>query len=327
MATDTPTADAVPELSTPAETFRAQPASFGREWWIVFRHEFRRLLFSPRTLIPMVIYAGFAALTLLGFQRIEKTVDEQRDEQHIDDETYRKGKEDALAKGLSLANWGNEGDAAEIVRDHVPLTIVIFFAISSYFLPLLVAVVSFDQFSELSTRGARYALLRVRRETYVLGKAAASIASVAAFLLVMWLVVAIDTSIRGPAGESPVALREGVRAWALMCIVAIPYLSLTALISSFVRPVLAFVGTLGAWIGLGLGVALVGHLFPWILEKMSLSAAVEPEKKLLLLFPWEHVPKLISRDPLTLARGIVGLLLIAIAGYVATLYVVRRRDV
>lgn len=181
-------------------------------------------------------------------------------------------------------------------------------------------------FSELSTRGARFALLRVRRDTYVLGKAAAALGSVVAFLGLMWLIV-MGALILHTSHEVSIVIRESLRAWVLMVVLALPYLSATALISALVRPALAFVLTLGTWVGLSFGAWFVGHGGPWLLTKFGLSSLVDYEKDLLVLFPWQHASALISRDNLTLARGATALLLLGLAGYVATMYIVRRRDV
>jgi ABC-type transport system involved in multi-copper enzyme maturation permease subunit len=308
---------------------RARPLTFGAEVWVVFRQELRRFLLSWRTLVPMCIYAGFAALALLAFHRIEASAKDKLAELGASNaaEEIQKAKEQVLEGGLKFVGWGDAGDAAEIIRDQVPVTVLAFFMVCSYFLVLLVAMVSFDQFSELSTRGARFALMRIRRSTYFAGKAAAAAAAVAIFLLAMWLVVAISVALRSDSGEMLPVLRESARAWLLMCVLALPYLSITALISTLARPGLAFVLTLGAWIGLSLGSTLVEHFFPWMLTKFGLESLAEAETKLLLLFPWEHAHKLISRDVSTLLSGVVGLLLIAAFGYGSALYVVRRRDV
>jgi hypothetical protein len=308
---------------------RTRRISFGNEWWIVFRHEIRRFLLSWRTLVPMGIYAGFAALALLFFHRVEEGALEKMRElgSPVTPEALDQAKSQMLEGGLKFVGWGDAGDAQEIVRDHVPVTVLVFFMVSSYFLVLLVALVSFDQFSELSTRGARFALLRVRRSTYFIGKAAASVGAVAIFLLAMWLVVAISVALRADAGEVIPVLKECTRAWALMSVLALPYLSITALISTLVRPGLAFVLTLASWVGLSIGSTLVQYFFPWLLTKIGLESLADAERKLQLIFPWEHAHKLISRDVATLASGVVGLLLIAAFGYTSALYVVRRRDV
>lgn len=295
------------------------------ETWTVFRHELRWFLLSPRTILPMVVYAGFGVLAMSVFLFVADRALDEIAQQGVTAELVQEQSEEIVASLLEFSGWGNVGDAAEIFRDRVPLLVLFFFVVASYFLPLLVALVSFDQFSELSTRGARFALLRVRRGTYVAGKAAAAVASVAIFLALTWLVVFAVSIYRG--ADTVPALRESVRAWVLMTVLALPYLSITAFISAFTRPGLAFLGTLGTWIALSVGSTLVGYALPAMLAERGSEQAAEIARRLLVLFPWEHASLLISRDFGTLLRGIGALLTLAAVGYLATWALVRRRDV
>lgn len=306
-------------LSPPA------PPTVWRETWTVFRHEIRRFLLSPRTLWPMLVFAGFGALSMSIFAFVSEQALNEAARQGISREDLAEQGEAVVAALLQFSGWGNEGDAAEIFRDQVPLLILFFFVVASYFLPLLVAMVSFDQFSELSTRGARFALLRVRRGTYLAGKALAAGGSVSVFLLLMWLLVMGVSVYRGdPLG---ISLREALRAWVLMSILALPYLSLTAFISAWVRPGLAFLGTVAAWIGLSVGSTTLGFIIPSILTARGSEEAARQVKRLLVIFPWEHSTSLVSRHSLTVLKGVFPLLILAALGYVATYALVRRRDV
>ena len=301
---------------------RARATGFGGEWWVVFRHEFRRFLWSAWTLVAMGIYGGIAAGILKFFQWIE----EKTPLKALNEALTPEQRQEAIAQALGQAGIANAGDVADYVRDHVPFTYIGFFLTASFFLPLLVAIVSFDQFSELSTRGARFVLLRVRRTTYFLGKAVAAMIAVVAFLLITWVIVAASTAARSPGEELPYVLKEAVRGWLLMSVTALPYLSLTAIVSAFTRPVWAFLLTFGTYVGLFIAWLIASALPGW-LEGGALDALAAPARKLHLLFPWEHLAKLISRDTPTVMSGVIGLLLIAAAGYGAALYVVRRRDV
>jgi hypothetical protein len=261
----------------PLEALAVRRLTATEQAWTVLRHEFRDLFLSLRTLGPMVVYAGFGALAMTLFLKASAALREKAHETGLSDAQLQEGVEKALGEVLAFVGWGDVGTGAEIVRDHVPLAELSFFAMASYFLPLLVALVSFDQFSNLSTRGARFALLRVRRWSYFAGKALAAVASVAGFLAVMWAVVIVATVRDGGASEAWYAVREGVRGWGLMCVLALPYLALTALVSSLARPGLAFVATFGAYIGISITNALVHNSMP------------EPVAKVVLVaFPWEH---------------------------------------
>jgi hypothetical protein len=308
--------DALPPSDAPLEALAVRRLTAAEQAWTVLRHEFRDLFLSARTLGPMVVYAGFGALAMSLFLKASAALRDKARETGLTDEQLREGVEQTLGEVLSFVGWGDVGTGAEIVRDHVPLAELSFFAAASYFLPLLVALVSFDQFSNLSTRGARFALLRVRRWSYFVGKALAAVASVAGFLAVMWAVVVVATVRDGGSGEAWYAVREGVRGWGLMCVLALPYLALTALVSSLARPGLAFVGTFGAYIGISITNAMAHH---WLPEPVS--------KVVLVAFPWEHAHKLIARDWPTLGAGVVGLVAIALALYGVTGAMLEKRDV
>jgi hypothetical protein len=302
--------------------YRARAVGFGGEWWTLFRHEFIRFLWSPWALVPMVIYSGFSAAVLWSFRALA----EMTHLKELNDSLSPEQREAVVAEALKKANIGNAGDVAEYVRDHVPLELLGFFLTVSFFLPLLVAVVSFDQFSELSTRGARFALLRVRRETYFIGKAAAGIVAVTAFLFVMWAVACLSTVTHSPSSETYYIIRESVRGWLLMSVTALPYLAFTATVSAFVRPVMAFILTFAGYIGLSI-VWLITAQIPDRIQRAGWDSLVEPSRKILLVFPWDHLPKLISRDTPTVLSGVFGVGLIALFVYGLALYVVRRRDV
>jgi hypothetical protein len=327
MPTDSPIAVAAPEAGVPAALPRTQRATFAHEWLVVFRHEFKRLMLSRRALLPMALYAGFAVMTLSMLHFGEQQAQVQREKRHLTDQEVERGTKETLAKALTESGWGDPNVAEELVGAHVPLTILSFFVLVSYFLPLLVSLVTFDQFSELSTRGARFTLLRIRRETYVAGKAVAAIAGIFIFLGAMWLVVAIWTTIRGDKDELFSILTECGRSWIMMCVLAIPYLSITAIISSLAAPGIAFIGNVGALLGLWFGALLIQYALPWLFRVTSLTGLTESSQKLLIVFPWQHAHRLISRGFFTMLAGVLGLLLIAGFGYAATLFIVRRRDV
>lgn len=301
-----------------------------REITTVLRHEFRTLLLSFRALVPMGIYAGFGALAMLIFMKIANAANEQFQALGGEEATggsLKEAAEQMIGGALRFAGWGQEGDIAEIFRDEVPLLIVFFFVLASYFLPLLVALVSFDQFSELSTRGARFALLRVSRLAYLVGKSLAAIGTVCVFLLAMWLVVVVVVGVQGGVEVVPKAVGEGARAWALMTVLSLPYLSLTAIVSSVVRPGVAFVGVMGLWIGLSIGSFVVGSALPRFFAHRGHETIGAAVGKLSVLFPWESAPGLISRHGPTLTQSVINLVLLGLIGYVLAALIIRRRDV
>lgn len=297
-------------MTTPASAPAAPPRpSLPREVATVFRFELRQLLVSLRTAWSMSLYAGFAALAVLSMLWAARKLEAEAREKS-GEALPEEFAELSAAFLLRSFGWGDEGLAAELLRDGVPLIYVAFFGVASWALPLLVALVTFDQFSELSTRGARFVLLRARRVGYFLGKAAAAAAAVALFLAVMWGCVLAAALVRD-AAPGP-AVREAVRAWALMCVLALPYLGLTAVVSALARPAVAFIATFAVWVLLSVGALAIDHSnYPQFGR----------------IFPWHHAPGLIVRYVPTLLAAVASLAAIALVAYGAALAIVRRRDV
>ncbi len=307
----------------------------------VFRHEFRALFLSPRVRVPMMIYAGFGALAVLLFLEAKPFL-EQIVARNGGGEADRTT---ALEWFLAAFGFGDTGTALAITQARVPSLITFFFVTASYFLPMLVALVAFDQFSELSTRGARFPLLKVQRESYFVGKALAAAGAVAGFLGAMWLVIVAVAIWRGGLDVAWLAVREGVRSWLLMCVLSLPYLALTALISSFARPSMAFAGTFAAYVAQWLLKGFLKYLpdLGAYLARRTVGAADEgwraaaPQKVqaalqsvsdlAMELFPFQHAPGLVSRYAPKVLGATGALLLIALVVYGVTGTFIRRRDV
>lgn len=296
-----------------------------RQAFVVFTRELRQLLTGPRTLWSLAAYSGASVLVLalIGLARSDLLRATGADVKELAERHFTAAAK-SLGAVLEFSGWGDVGVATEILRDGVPLALVAFFVGASYGLPLLVAFVSHDQFSELSTRGARWVLLRVPREAYFVGKSAANVVAVSLFLSTAWMLAAGRSIASGEA--VPVVLVESVRAWAFMCVLALPYLGLTALISSLASPAAAFVATFATWFGLMVGALVVRYWLPGRLVQLGFDSLAEPSQHLLALFPWHHASGLIARHGPDVVRGIGGLLLLAAAAYGAAFVVVRRRD-
>jgi len=304
----------------------APPTGFARQVRVVFLRELRTLLAGPRTLWSMAAYTGLSVLvlSLIGLARSQVSNATGGNADALVT-THAARTAQFLGELLAFTGWGDVGVASEILRDGVPLALIAFFIGASYGLPLLVAFVSHDQFSELSTRGARFVLLRVPRDAYAVGKALANVAAVSGFLSTTWVLAAMRSILAGePAG---LVVVESLRAWLLMCALALPYLGLTALVSSLTGPAAAFVATFAAWIGLMVGALGVRYWLPVRLTEAGFDGLAKSSQHLLELFPWHHAGGLISRHPPDVARGLAGLVLLAAVAFAASLLVVRRRDV
>jgi len=279
---------------------------------VVFRQELRRFLRAPRTLWAAGLYAlaGLGTASLL--RRTAEVVGDEAKQADVDPQQLASQSGELLGQVLSFTGWGDAATGRAIADAGVPLTVLAFFVLGSWFLPMLVATVAFDRYSDLATGGARFALLRVRRESWFAGRWLATAASSALLLGVMWLLALVPLA--RIEGASPQAvLREGVRDALLSMLLALPYLSLTALVSSLARPAVAFVATAGTWLALStLGASLPTE---------GAGAALRG------LLPWSWAPHLIARDAGQLSAGIAGLSGLALLYALAALWLLRRRDV
>ena len=292
---------------------RRLPRSHLAEVATVFRVELRRFLRAPRTLWATALYAIAGLGTAFALRKGAEAVIEQARVAGVEADQLASQSANVLGELLSFAGWGDAGTAQAIVAAHVPFPVLGFFVLASWFLPMLVAIVAFDRFSELATGGARFALLRVRRESWFLGRWLATAAAVSLLLAAMWGVAAVVLA-RTEGASTLDVLRESLRDALLMNVLALPYLGLTALVSSLSRPGAAFVSTSLVWIALSM-------------LSTTLPLASGPWPALRWLLPWSWAPKLIAREPLVLAAGVGGLAAIALGLVLAALVLLRRRDV
>ncbi|MFM2153164.1 MAG: hypothetical protein RL199_1599 [Pseudomonadota bacterium] len=280
----------------------------------VFRLELRRFLMARRTLwtVSLFALAGLGTASLL--RRLSESVVEQAAEAGIAADALSSTAGPVLGELLSFVGWGDADTAQGLLEAHVPLAVLGFFVLASWFLPMLVALVAFDRFSDLATGVARYDLLRVRRGTWLAGRWLATAAALSLLLGAMWLGVVAVVLSRADGAHIGAILREAARDAVLLDVLALPYLGLTALISSVSRPGSAFVTTTFVWLGLSVLSAALPHASrPWPLLRW--------------LLPWSWAPGLIARSPVTLASSVVALVTLALALVTLVHLHLRRRDV
>jgi hypothetical protein len=289
------------------------PRTYLAEVATVFRVELRRFLCAPRTLWPAALYGVAGLGTAAVLRKGAETITAQAGEAGVTSDMLASQSAAMLGELLSFAGWGDADTAQAIVEARVPLPVLGFFVLASWFLPLLVAVVAFDRFSDLATGGARFALLRVRRESWFIGRWLSTAAAVSLLLGAMWGAAAVVLT--GTGGASGIAVvREALRDALLMDLLALPYLGLTALVSSLARPQAAFVSTTFVWLALST-------------LSSALPLADPPWPWLRWLLPWSWAPNLIAREPAVLAAGVGGLVAIAAGLLLVSLVLLRRRDV
>src|SRR6185312_12689348 len=144
-----PMTPATPSAPTVADSAAIRPVPPVRHGLLhdtrtIAAYEIRALLLSARTWAPMLIYAGFAALALYGYvQAAENARAAAIDKFGPQASSALDKNTQEIATGiLTRFGWGTEEDVAAIFAAKTPLMLVYFFAIASYFLPLLVAIVT-----------------------------------------------------------------------------------------------------------------------------------------------------------------------------------------
>lgn len=221
-----------------------------RETLLVFAHEMRRSLRSAKTLVLLILYAlataAFGLLFVAGTRSLQEQLNQVSGGQQLPPEALMEMK----MGGLSLFFGKDETQLAYLAS--IPLVVVVFAKVTLFFLPLLTALVGFDQVSsELQTRSIRYLSLRVRRGALLAGKVLAQLALLVGLTLIINLGVFAYAalSIEGfPVGAGLLAL---ARFWALTLVAALAYVGLATLCSTLFRtPIFALLTALSILFGL-----------------------------------------------------------------------------
>lgn len=118
----------------------------------------------------------------------------------------------------------------------VPVIVLFFYKFALFFLPLLIALMGFDQISgELSTRSLRYVSLRARRGSLLAGKVLAQAAVLLGLTALLNVAVFVYAAATTDAFHVAAGLAAMVRFWLLALVYVSAYLGLTALCSALFR--------------------------------------------------------------------------------------------
>jgi ABC-type transport system involved in multi-copper enzyme maturation permease subunit len=178
--------------------------------------------------------------------------------------------------------------------------------------PLLVALLDFDAVSaELQHRTVRYWTVRVRRSSYMLGKYFGAWIAVLAVTFGMNVIVWGAT---GAVSGLPVAsiVRWGVEFFAVSVPISAAWCGIATLVGSQTRsPMLSLLFIFATFFGL------------WLLR---IGAGFTEAPWLAYLYPSAYDSFLLSPDPLSVARGLLGTGLIAGVTTAAAAVIFERRD-
>lgn len=241
-----------------------------QETWLVFAHEVRRALRSAKTLVLLILYGLASVMSGIVFvaatRKAQEGLSSLAPGAAADPEAMLKFKMGALS-----FFFGKEEELLRFLAE-VPVIVLFFYKFALFFLPLLIALMGFDQISgELSTRSLRYVSLRARRGSLLAGKVLAQ----AAVLLGLTAVLNLAVFVYAAATTTPFNVGSGLlamaRFWLLALIYVSAYLGLTALCSALFRtPIVSLLTALCALFGFWL-LAILGKF-----ESMSFLRWLTP---------------------------------------------------
>jgi len=239
-----------------------------QDTWRIARFDLMTAIRTKRALVALLIYLAGALATGAALVWVETEFGDkiQMARTAIDTAAAMSAfKSDApkAYEALATLTGGDEEMARHLL--HMPLVLLGFFWTTLTFLPLLIAMVSYDLVNgEVNHRSARFVLLRTSRLSLLLGKMlshgllflATTIAANVALFVYAW--------VRLPAFDLLPAAGMLVRFWILTVPFGFCYISLAALVSSWIDGAgLSMTVTVGLLIALGiLSSSDVGFLSP-----------------------------------------------------------------
>jgi len=282
------------------------------EPFIVFQPEMKRSLRSAKTLVLLVLYALATVISGLVFIAATRSLQDKLNETLKGQELPPEALMQMKLGGLSVI-FGKDEEQLKYLAS-MPLVVIFFAWFALFFLPLLTALIGFDQVSgELQTRSIRFVSLRARRGSLLAGKVLAQLALLLGLTAVMNLAIFgyAALSIQGfPVGPGFAAM---ARFWALTLVYATAYVGVATLCSCLFRtPIFSFL-------------TAVAYLFvTWVL---ALLAHLDRFKWVVYALPSHYEDGFFKADPLAVL-GSVGALCGFAAAFLALSYLaLRTRDV
>jgi ABC-type transport system involved in multi-copper enzyme maturation permease subunit len=206
---------------------------------VVWRGETARALKSGRFLALVVLFvmAEALSLTIVGF--INTQANEQFDQavasQGADPEKARAVLLTQKKKLLTLFTDSSDERTIEAISA-LPLVLLVVFALTKFFVPLLIAFMGFDQISgELGPKSIRYLIVRARRNSIILGKFLSQLTMLAALLTLCVLTMVVVSKVLNPEFAARDAVLWTAKLTAALVVIGATYAALTTLCSSLTR--------------------------------------------------------------------------------------------
>jgi ABC-2 type transport system permease protein len=205
----------------------------------------------------------------------------------------------AFKHSVIASGTGNDSLAGTLAS--APTSLLIFFQITIWLAPLLVALLGFDLVSaEFQHRSVRYWTVRARRSSYFLGKYFGLFGIVASVTLLLNVLAGIVVLAKGYAGFGDLIVWGG-KFWLVSLPITMVWAAIATFISSrFKTPILALLSTFGVffvlWL-LGIG-GLIARL------AMASPGDFPPMSWYEYLYPNNYDQMLLSHEPTKVAMAI-----------------------
>jgi ABC-2 type transport system permease protein len=202
---------------------------------VIWSAELRRAVRSARTVVLLGLYALFTTLTLLIVGAITRSVREGLERQTGSEAEQAQAALEQAQRGI-LSFWLSDDTALLESLSRVPMVVIIVFGITLVFLPAYVALMGFDQVSgEVGPRSIRYATVRARRSSVLLGKFLTQASLLLGLVLVVDLGIFIYAKAVTPEFGWGLLGITLLRFWIAAGVHSLAYVALTTLCSTLFR--------------------------------------------------------------------------------------------
>ena len=227
-----------------------------RETLIIFAHETRRALRSAKALVLLILYSLATTLSgvafVTGTRKLQEGLSSMTGGQELPTEQLNE-----LKMGGLSAIFGKDETLIRYLAE-IPLVVVFFFWFTLLFLPLLTALMGFEQLSgELQSRSLRFVSLRARRGSVLAGKVLAQGALLVGLTAVVNLGIFVYAALSTEGFQVGTGLLSLLKFWILGLVFASSYIGLTALCSALFRvPIFSLLTELSILFGFWLAALL-----------------------------------------------------------------------
>lgn len=206
----------------------------------VWRGETVRATRSGRVVVLLLLFMMFVglSLTIVGFlsSQLSAKAEEQAKSAGVDlnDEKVKTQFNEGKKQFLSVVITDDEEMLDSLLA--LPVVLLFVFKLTLRFVPLLIALMGFDQLAgELGPKSIRFLVVRVKRTNLILGKFLSQVTIFAALLAVCTILMVVVARILNDDFAAKDVVIWTLRLLASSFVLAVAYLALTTLCSSIVK--------------------------------------------------------------------------------------------